>query len=196
MGEPGKSSPEKYTYNGIQRTMARREVAAGILPQYQELRQQVIDCMPSWARYSGAPTWAQMTAIRAKLAEAAKLANVPRDDRGWPDAVSYVLFDHPLALLTKQEAEALIGWMAFQAEQDGPWYLTPRGRDGLVALARDEAFTALRKKLDLARRRYDGMDHRGPGIPEAMDPFEAELLIGRLMAYEMGPELYRMVRGK
>lgn len=196
MNEPGKWTPGKYTYSGIQRTMARREVAQEVLPQYQELRQQVIGCMPSWARYSGTPTWAQATAIRAKLAEAAKLANVPQDDRGWPDAVSYVLFDHPLGLLTKQEAEALMGWMAFQVETDGPWYLTPRAKDGLAALARDEAFIALRRKLDLARRRYDGMDHRGPGIPEVMDPFEAEMLIGRLMAYEMGPELHRMVRGK
>jgi hypothetical protein len=185
-----------FTYNGIKRTMARREVAQEVLPPYQALRQQVIDCMPSWARYAGTPTWAQMTAVRAKLNEAAKIAGVPQDDRGFPDAVAFALFDHFLAVLTKQEAEALMGWMAFQAELDGPWYLTPRAQNGLAALAHDEAFIALRRKLDQVRRKYDGMDHTGVGIPVTMDPFEGEMMIAQRMGREVGPALYRMVRGQ
>lgn len=194
--EPMRWSPDKVTYNGLKRAMARYEVADEILPQYREMRNQVIQCMPKWAKYSGTPSWAQVTLIRANLAEVAKLAHLPQDDRGFSDAVAYVLFDHALATISKQEAEGLIGWMAFQPAEDDKWYLSARGREGLLALAKDPAFDALRRRVAQVRAKYDGMDHGGPGIMEPLDPFEAELLIARLMGREVGTMFYHMVRGK
>lgn len=131
---------------------------------------------------------------QAMLGDAKKVAGLPEDDRGFADAVGYVMFDHPLAMMTKQEAEALLNWLVWHDEQDG-LHLAVKARDALVALAKEPAFDALRREMDRARCYFDQLAESPVAGVYFADPYEADAGAARLMARETGHKFYKMIRG-